>query len=105
MKRSLPVILLLFLWFQAELLVAQEMKRCGTTEYMARLKAEDPTLEARLEQNDLIIRNAIKAHVNSRTEDQVITIPVVFHILYNTTQQNISPARITDQIKVLNNDY
>ncbi len=35
----------------------------------------------------------------------VITIPVVVHILYNTTAQNISDNQIFSQIDVLNEDF
>ncbi|MBL7772854.1 MAG: T9SS type A sorting domain-containing protein [Chitinophagaceae bacterium] len=35
----------------------------------------------------------------------VVTIPVVFHIIYNTTAQNVSDAQIMSQLTVLNNDF
>ena len=34
-----------------------------------------------------------------------MTIPVVFHILYNTNSQNISDAQIISQLDVLNEDF
>jgi hypothetical protein len=38
-------------------------------------------------------------------KDEVITIPVVIHVLYNNDQQNISDQQILSQIEVLNKDY
>ncbi len=38
-------------------------------------------------------------------KDEVITIPVVIHLLYNSDQQNISNQQILSQIDVLNKDY
>ncbi len=35
----------------------------------------------------------------------IIIIPVVVHVVYNTTAQNISDAQINDQIRILNEDY
>ena len=35
----------------------------------------------------------------------VVTIPVVFHVLYKNATQNISDAQINSQLTVLNNDY
>lgn len=35
----------------------------------------------------------------------VVTIPVVFHVLYKNTTQNISDAQINSQLAVLNKDY
>ncbi|HLG03307.1 MAG TPA: M43 family zinc metalloprotease, partial [Bacteroidia bacterium] len=32
-------------------------------------------------------------------------IPVIFHVIWNTTAQNISTTRITDQMNVLNKDF
>lgn len=37
--------------------------------------------------------------------NEIITIPVVVHVLFNTTDQNISDARILSQLAVLNKDY
>ena len=37
--------------------------------------------------------------------NEVITIPVVIHVLYNTSAQNISDAQILSQLASLNNDY
>jgi hypothetical protein len=39
------------------------------------------------------------------TANEVITIPVVIHVLYNTSAQNISQAQILSQLTSLNNDY
>lgn len=50
-----------------------------------------------------------KATQNKSTKDtsanETITIPVVIHVLYNTTAQNISEAQILSQLTSLNNDY
>lgn len=35
----------------------------------------------------------------------VLTIPVIFHILYNTATENIPDSKILEQIKILNEDY
>lgn len=37
--------------------------------------------------------------------NEVITIPVVVHILYNSGSQNISDAQVISQIRSLNNDF
>lgn len=38
-------------------------------------------------------------------KDEIITIPVIVHVLYNNEQQNISTAQILSQIDALNKDY
>lgn len=42
---------------------------------------------------------------NMGSVPEVITIPVVVHVLYNNAQQNISDAQIFSQLDVLNRDY
>tara|TARA_B100001750_G_scaffold247015_1_gene271254 strand:- start:1148 stop:2824 length:1677 start_codon:yes stop_codon:yes gene_type:complete len=42
---------------------------------------------------------------NKRTNNNIYTIPVVVHVLYNTLDQNISDAQITSQINILNEDF
>lgn len=46
--------------------------------------------------------------LNSKTtdsDDEIVYIPVVFHIVYRTSSQNISNNRIYEQIDILNNDF
>ena len=50
------------------------------------------------------IENKILSTNNSYNK-QSITIPVVFHVLYNTNSQNISDAQIISQLDVLNEDF
>jgi len=39
------------------------------------------------------------------TSNEIIIIPVVIHVLYNTATQNISEAQILSQLQSLNDDY
>ncbi|RZS99363.1 zinc metalloprotease [Aquimarina brevivitae] len=39
------------------------------------------------------------------TDFPVVTIPVYVHVIYNTSQENISEAQIDSQIQVLNDDF
>jgi hypothetical protein len=72
-------------------------------ENLERLKLEDPTLESRMIQ----IENETQQFVNSpeRGMNAIVNIPVVVHVLYNTSAQNISDAQIRSQIDVLNEDF
>lgn len=44
-------------------------------------------------------------HARDTTSNEIITIPVVIHLLFNTAAQNISDAQILSQLTALNNDY
>ena len=107
MKKSIRVVLTLLILFQTVQLSAQQTKRCGTMEYMARLKREDPALANRLKEAELTIERETLKNKNMRTSNSTTTIyvPVVFHVLYNSSAENISDNRINDQIATMNKDY
>lgn len=83
--------------------MAQEL-RCFTSEKMREQLILDPTLAQRRaaieEQTQRWI--AENGDVQNR---EVITIPVVVHVVYKTAAQNISDAQIYSQIQVFNEDY
>jgi hypothetical protein len=72
------------------------------------------TAEKKAHHDDVMsfIRNASQENlfrINSENGTQstnvVVTIPVVFHVLYKNASQNISDAQILSQLDVLNKDY
>lgn len=78
--------------------------RCGTVEYLAYQKKRDTSLQARM---DSLEKQTQKYLQNEYQPNQktVVTIPVVVHVLWNISSQNISDAQINSQIAVLNEDY
>jgi hypothetical protein len=79
-------------------------RSCHTMENHERLLQENPMHQQILENIEQFTQQAI----NNGTVDMekvVITIPVVVHVLYNSTSQNISDAQIQSQLTVLNNDF
>lgn len=79
-------------------------RNCGTMEHLAHLKAENPSIETNMKQIEKETQKWIAAHGNEKTR-LLVTIPVVVHVVYNTTTQNISTAQIQSQITVLNEDF
>jgi len=77
---------------------------CGIMQNLEMLKAQDPTLEARMQEIEQRIQQYITTHPNERMKS-IITVPVVFHVVYNTLDQNIDDSLITSQIDILNEDY
>ncbi len=81
-------------------------RNCGTMDNLQRLKVEDPTLESRMLQIEAQTSAYLQAHkYDQNTTNAVITIPVVFHVVYNTTAQNISDAQCQAQLDQLNLDF
>lgn len=66
-----------------------------------RLKSEDPDYENRLRDIEYQIQEYIK---NNGQDHLVVTIPVVVHVVYKTSAQNISDAQVQTQLNVLNED-
>ncbi|MBL0340353.1 MAG: T9SS type A sorting domain-containing protein [Bacteroidetes bacterium] len=97
-------ILLSVLFFFLVLSSNGQIQRCGTDEHQAALDLAFPELKKqRTALNEaadrLILENPeFKAGL-------VVTIPVVFHVLYTNTAQNIPDNRLFEQIDVLNKDY
>ncbi|WP_165768142.1 GEVED domain-containing protein [Hymenobacter amundsenii] len=81
-----------------------DQRGCSTMEVLERQLAADPTLALRLRAIEAQTRDFVDNPVAQRTA-AAVTIPVVVHVLYNTTAQNISDAQIASQIAVLNEDF
>ena len=78
-------------------------RNCGTMEHYERAVQENPAYEL----NQLEIENFTNEFLshNNGLDRAIVTIPVVVHVVYNTTTENISDAQILTQIDVLNKDF
>jgi len=79
-------------------------RSCHSMEVLNQNKQHDHQLEQRMLQIERVTENYIRNGANQRVTG-VVTIPVVVHVIYNTTQQNISDAQILSQIAVMNEDF
>jgi len=92
------------------LLDAQTLQHCAAMENLDRLKTMDPDLEVRMMQieqqtQEYISQLATQKGGAASVQGTIYQIPVVVHVLYNTTAQNLSNAQIQSQIDVLNEDF
>lgn len=69
-------------------------RNCGTEEYMRRYYVPDTQKPA-----------SSNGHDRDTVPNEIITIPVVIHLLFNTNEQNISDDQVRSQIDVLNRDF
>ena len=82
-------------------------KRCSMEEYVNKQASEDISLREKLEQVEEFTRERTNAAVTTQRVNglpEIITIPVVFHILYHTQDQNIDRASLEHLIAALNRD-
>ncbi len=78
-------------------------RTCATMEVLEAQQAQDPLLRQRMDEIEQHTRTFLQSDaVQSRA---VVTIPVVVHVLYRTSKENISDAQIKSQIDVLNRDF
>ncbi len=93
---------LLFLTF-SPLLFGQSVHRCGDHLHKQQRSAVDPDYLTKRSALDEWIASSAQAQTGRSTE--VYRIPVVFHVIYNNAEQNVSDEVILDQLAILNADY
>lgn len=105
LKKTLQsaAVMLLLMAFHANEIYGQ-YQRCASNEVYERMLKDDPQFAASRAQIERETRQWIQNNANNKI-GAVITIPVVFHVVYNTAAQNISDARILEQLNVLNQDF
>lgn len=92
-------------------LYGQEANRCATVEYTQDKKNLFPGLQATEQEMSRQVHNMVQSAQHKKyaqhSVSTVITIPVVFHVVYNTTTHNnsVSATRIQSQLDVLNKDF
>ena len=84
--------------------ILSQTRNCGTMEHLEVLKSHDPILEKTMQKNE----NSLQQKIHNQSKSffsSVLTIPVVVHIIYQNSSQNISNAQILSQIDILNEDF
>ncbi|WP_239004452.1 GEVED domain-containing protein [Lacinutrix sp. WUR7] len=106
MKKNFTLSIMCFLMVAS--IFAQD-RRCATMENLEYRKQLDPQLEQRMTEIENFTQAKIQALENNpnayRVDGSIITIPVVVHVLYTNSTENISVAQIQSQLDVLNEDF
>ncbi len=93
--------ILLFVALLPTMLFAQ--RNCGSMEHLNWIMLNDPAVQEKMslieQQTNEFIQHA------DPSDRQMVTIPVVVHVLYKSATANISDAQIQSQINVMNNDF
>ena len=100
MKQNLIILCLVFFYCSINNNILSQ-RTCGSVDKMKEYFSKNPEKKSkRLNLEDLIIND-----VDNEIPKLTMNIPVVFHIIYNTPEQNISDAQILSQLDVLNEDF
>jgi hypothetical protein len=78
-------------------------RSCGTAEYMSLQLKQQPDYAANLKAIEIAAE--VEQQLQSRNRLAQVTLPVVFHVVYNSAAQNVSDAKINEQLDILNKDF
>ncbi len=109
MKKITLALMCLFLGFAAfSQQKSNQVKRtCYAMEDLEQRMAQDPGLENRMSQIEEFTYKRVQEmeKYQGKVSGSVITLPVVVHVLYASSGDNISMAQIQSQLDVLNADF
>ena len=80
---------------------ANAQRNCGSMEHLQQMSTDPQVIEKR-QQIEAFTEEWTR---NNGGDRALVTIPVVVHVVYNTTAENISDAQVLSQITVLNADF
>jgi hypothetical protein len=80
-------------------------RQCGTMIVHELLSESDPDYRARQRAADRDVRELVRSGRASEIVRQLITIPVVVHVVWHTDAENLSEEQVRSQIDALNRDY
>jgi hypothetical protein len=80
-------------------------RKCGATEVNERLAETFASFRANQDRIQRFTERSLLSGVAERAMSQLITIPVVVHVVYRSEEENVSKAQINSQIAVLNSDF
>lgn len=100
------ITLFLFGFLLVATVAAQKTQReCASMDNLDYRMQNDPGLATRMAQIETYTQEKIREMQQNRIDGNLITIPVVVHVIYSNSQENISDAQIQSQIDVLNEDF
>jgi len=85
--------------------ISAKAQKCITNELRAAKLAQFPDLQERINDKEKAIQQWITLHNDDIHQKELLTFPIVVHILHNAPNENISDEQILSQIEVLNKDF
>lgn len=79
--------------------------KCATMNILEKRMQQDPSLRQRMEEFEIQTQKWISINHDYKRTAQIITIPVVVHVIWNDPIQNVSDEQIQSQLDVLNQDF
>lgn len=102
MKKNLLLLFTLIALFNLPL-TAQ--RNCGSMDYLADQIKANPEIQRNMDQIERFTQDYINRSNERELNNGIITIPVIVHVVYQNSTENISDAQIQSQMQVLNDDF
>jgi hypothetical protein len=80
-------------------------RMCGATEVNDRIAEQYASFRTNQDRIQRFTERSLLSGLAGTTMAQLITIPVVVHVVYRTEEENVSKAQINSQLAVLNKDF
>jgi hypothetical protein len=80
-------------------------QKCSAMDIYNKRAVNNPELNAKRAQLEVQTQTWISNNNEAPKTRNIITIPVVFHVIYKTAGQNVSDAQIQTQLAALNEDF
>lgn len=80
-------------------------EQCGNAARQQYLRSVNPDYDKQMEEMEKGIREWINRNDVDRSQQTVLTIPTVVHVLFNSPSENVSNAQVFALIDRLNKDY
>ena len=104
MNKQLLLICLLFATTFSTL-KAQVKHKCYANIQLENHKKNNPNLIDEITKNEEFIKQWVSESGNDSKTRKTIVIPVVFHVVYHSDEENVSEAQLLSQIAIMNQDY
>ena len=90
--------------FATSIYASAQQRTCHTMDNLDRLIQANPRANEQMQKIETHTHK-FEQQFNNKAVSGVVTIPVVVHVVYNGSSQNISDAQVASQIQVLNEDF
>ncbi len=96
---------LLLIFVNTHIITAQQLvKKCHTSDLLENLSKSEPHIIDNMNAAEEQVTRHMASH-QLQARNAEVTIPVVVHIMYHTSSENISDAQINSQIEAMTRDF
>ena len=105
MNKLIVLVCLLFATSISNLQAQGKKRKCYANVHLENHKKNNLSLAKEIALNEQLIKQWISKNGTENKTRKLIVIPVVFHVVYHTDEENVSEAQLLSQLEIMNKDY